>query len=53
VQGAAHFAPLGRNTANDAAAFIFQWRNGSYKQVLPLHATGSHLIIYPKPNWGR
>jgi branched-chain amino acid transport system substrate-binding protein len=53
VQGAAHFAPLGRNTANDAAAFIFQWRNGSYKQVLPLHATGSHPIIYPKPNWGR
>ena len=52
VQGAAHFAPLGQNTANDAAAFIFQWQNGSYNQVLPLHATGSHPIIYPKPNWG-
>jgi branched-chain amino acid transport system substrate-binding protein len=52
VQGAAHFALLGQNTANDAAAFIFQWQNGSYNQVLPLHATGSHPIIYPKPNWG-
>jgi branched-chain amino acid transport system substrate-binding protein len=52
VQGAAHFAPFGQNTSNAAAAFIFQWQNGSYNQVLPLGASGSHPIIYPKPNWG-
>jgi branched-chain amino acid transport system substrate-binding protein len=53
VQGAAHFDSLGRNTSNNAAAFIFQWQNGSYNQVLPVGAPGSHPIIFPKPPWGQ
>jgi branched-chain amino acid transport system substrate-binding protein len=52
VQGTVHFDSLGRNVSPTAAGFIFQWQNGSYNQVLPASATGSHKIIYPKPNWG-
>ena len=52
VQGTVHFDSLGRNVSPTAAGFIFQWQNGSYNQVLPSSASGSHKIIYPKPNWG-
>jgi branched-chain amino acid transport system substrate-binding protein len=49
VQGPVQFDSLGRNTK--ALAFIFQWQNGKYVQVLPLHATASVPILNPKPNW--
>jgi branched-chain amino acid transport system substrate-binding protein len=49
VQGAVRFNALGQNLA--ATAFIFQWQHGKFVQVLPLAATGSVKIIYPKPNW--
>jgi len=52
VQGTVHFDSLGRNVSPNAAGFIFQWQNGSYNQVLPPGASGSHPIIYPKPPWG-
>lgn len=52
VQGTVHFDSLGRNVSPTAAGFIFQWQNGSYNQVLPPGASGSHPIIYPKPPWG-
>jgi branched-chain amino acid transport system substrate-binding protein len=51
TQGTVHFDSLGRNVSPTAAGFIFQWQNGSYNQVLPASATGSHKIIYPKPPW--
>ena len=43
------FNSLGENVK--ATAFIFQWQNGKFVQVLPAGATGSVKIIYPKPNW--
>jgi len=49
VQGPVQFNSLGQNTK--AIAFIFQWQNGKYVQVLPLGATGSVAIINPKPKW--
>jgi branched-chain amino acid transport system substrate-binding protein len=49
VQGPVKFNSLGENVK--AIAFIFQWQNGKYVQVLPVGATGSQKIIYPKPNW--
>ena len=49
VQGPVKFGSLGQNP--NPAAFIFQWQNGSYNQVLPAGAPGSHKIIFPKPNW--
>ena len=49
VQGAVQFDSLGRNTK--ALAFIFQWQNGKYVQVLPKNASGSVPILNPKPNW--
>jgi branched-chain amino acid transport system substrate-binding protein len=49
VQGPAQFNSLGENTK--AIAFIFQWQNGKFVQVLPAGATGSVPILYPKPNW--
>jgi branched-chain amino acid transport system substrate-binding protein len=52
TQGTVHFDSLGRNVSPTAAGFIFQWQNGSYNQVLPASASGSHKIIFPKPNWG-
>ena len=45
------FNSLGENVK--AIAFIFQWQNGKFVQVLPLGATGSVKIINPKPNWSR
>lgn len=49
VQGAVKFNSLGENVK--ALAFIFQWQNGKFVQVLPVGATGSVKIVYPKPNW--
>jgi branched-chain amino acid transport system substrate-binding protein len=49
VQGPVKFNSLGENVK--AIAFIFQWQNGNFVQVLPASAAGSVKIIYPKPNW--
>jgi branched-chain amino acid transport system substrate-binding protein len=49
VQGPVKFNSLGENVK--AIAFIFQWQNGKFVQVLPVNATGSVKILYPKPNW--
>jgi hypothetical protein len=43
------FNSLGENTK--AIAFIFQWQNGKFVQVLPAGATGSVPVLYPKPDW--
>jgi branched-chain amino acid transport system substrate-binding protein len=49
VQGHVRFDALGENGA--AAAFVFQWQNGAFKQVLPTGATGSVQITATKPLW--
>jgi len=49
VEGPVKFNSLGENVK--AIAFIFQWQNGKFVQVLPLGATGSVAIINPKPKW--
>ena len=49
VQGPVRFNSLGENLV--ATAFIFQWQNGKFVQVLPASAAGSVKIIYPKPDW--
>jgi branched-chain amino acid transport system substrate-binding protein len=49
VQGPAQFNSLGEN--HKPAAFIFQWQNDHYNQVLPVGVLGSGNIIFPKPNW--
>jgi len=49
VQGPVKFNSLGENLV--ATAFIFQWQNGKFVQVLPVSAPGSVKIIYPKPHW--
>jgi branched-chain amino acid transport system substrate-binding protein len=49
VQGPVRFNSLGENLV--ATAFIFQWQNGKFVQVLPLGAPGSVKILYPKPGW--
>jgi branched-chain amino acid transport system substrate-binding protein len=49
VQGPVQFNHLGENVK--AIAFIFQWQNGKFVQVLPVDAKGSVKIIYPKPHW--
>jgi len=50
VQGPVKFNELGENLVS--TAFIFQWQNGKFVQVLPSTATGSVKIEYPKPAWG-
>jgi branched-chain amino acid transport system substrate-binding protein len=50
VQGPVQFNSLGENIK--AIAFIFQWQNGKFVQVLPANAQGSVKILYPKTNWG-
>jgi branched-chain amino acid transport system substrate-binding protein len=50
VQGPVRFNALGENLV--ATAFIFQWQDGKFVQVLPVSAAGSVKIIYPKPAWG-
>jgi branched-chain amino acid transport system substrate-binding protein len=49
VEGPVQFNSLGENIK--AIAFVFQWQNGKFVQVLPVGATGSVPILYPKPNW--
>jgi branched-chain amino acid transport system substrate-binding protein len=49
VQGPVKFNSLGENVK--AIAFIFQWQNGKFVQVLPANATGSVKILYPKTPW--
>jgi branched-chain amino acid transport system substrate-binding protein len=49
VQGPVKFDALGENGA--AAAFVFQWQRGSFKQVLPTVTAGSVPIISTKPPW--
>jgi branched-chain amino acid transport system substrate-binding protein len=47
VQGPVQFNAIGENPM--AAAFIFQWQNGNYNQVLPVGSAGSTKITNPKP----
>jgi ABC-type branched-subunit amino acid transport system substrate-binding protein len=49
VEGPVSFNSIGENVK--AIAFIFQWQNGKFVQVLPTTATGSVPILYPKTNW--
>jgi len=49
VQGQVRFDALGENGA--AAAFVFQWQQGSFDQVLPGSAAGSVTILATKPPW--
>jgi branched-chain amino acid transport system substrate-binding protein len=49
VEGPVQFNSLGENVK--AVSFVFQWQNGKFVQVLPVGATGSVKILYPKPNW--
>jgi branched-chain amino acid transport system substrate-binding protein len=49
VQGPVQFNAIGENPK--AAAFIFQWQNGNFNQVLPVTASGSTKITYPKPHF--
>jgi branched-chain amino acid transport system substrate-binding protein len=49
VQGKVLFNALGQNL--QPAAFVFQWQNGSFTQVLPTGVAGSAAILYPKPHW--
>jgi branched-chain amino acid transport system substrate-binding protein len=49
VQGPVQFNSLGENVK--AIAFIFQWQDGKFVQVLPVNAAGSVAITNPKPNW--
>ena len=48
VQGNVRFDALGENGA--AAAFVFQWQNGNFDQVLPA-GTGSVPILATKSAW--
>jgi branched-chain amino acid transport system substrate-binding protein len=48
VQGSVRFDALGENGA--AAAFVFQWQNGQFVQVLPTSASSAQLL-WPKPAW--
>jgi branched-chain amino acid transport system substrate-binding protein len=49
VQGQVKFDALGENGA--AAAFVFQWQKGNFRQVLPSATTGSVSITATKPPW--
>jgi branched-chain amino acid transport system substrate-binding protein len=49
VQGPVKFDALGEN--GDAAAFVFQWQKGSFRQVLPDGTAGSVSITATKPPW--
>jgi branched-chain amino acid transport system substrate-binding protein len=50
VQGPARFNALGENP--DAVAFMFQWQDGDFNQVLPTTDKESLAIDFPKPAWG-
>jgi branched-chain amino acid transport system substrate-binding protein len=49
VQGPVKFDSLGENGESDA--FVFQWQNDVFDQVLPASAAGSVAILATKPNW--
>jgi ABC-type branched-subunit amino acid transport system substrate-binding protein len=49
VQGPAKFNSLGENP--DAAAFVFQWQDGAFNQVLPVTDPSSQKITFPRPGW--
>jgi branched-chain amino acid transport system substrate-binding protein len=49
VQGPVKFDSLGANGESDA--FVFQWQNDVFDQVLPASAAGSVAILATKPNW--
>ncbi len=49
VEWPVKFDSLGEN--GQAAAFIFQWQDGAYRQVLPAGAPNSVTIISTKPDW--
>ena len=49
VQGPVKFDSLGENGL--LTAYIFQWQNGKYVQVLPLGAPGTVKLLAPKPAW--
>jgi branched-chain amino acid transport system substrate-binding protein len=49
VQGPVKFSNLGENGVS--AAFVFQWQNGVFNQVLPAGAAGSVQITATKPAW--
>ena len=50
VQGPVRFNSLGEN--DQAVAFVFQWQNANFNQVLPVGAANSVKITNPKPDWG-
>ena len=50
VQGPATFNSLGENTKAQGSAFIFQWQNSQFLQVLPTHPGPPALAV--KPSWG-
>jgi branched-chain amino acid transport system substrate-binding protein len=49
VQGPVKFDALGENGAS--AAFIFQWQQNNFNQVLPAGGAGSNPILGTKPTW--
>ena len=49
VQGPVKFNSLGEN--GESAAFVFQWQNGVFNQVLPASDAGSVSILATKPAW--
>ncbi len=49
VQGPVKFDSLGEN--GDLTAYIFQWQNGQFVQVLPIGAAGTVKLLAPKPAW--
>jgi branched-chain amino acid transport system substrate-binding protein len=49
VQGPVKFDSLGENGAS--AAFVFQWQNGSFNQVLPAGESASKPVTATKPAW--
>ncbi len=50
VQGSATFDPIGENTDALHQAFIFQWQNSQFLQVLPTHPGPAAEAV--KPGWG-
>jgi branched-chain amino acid transport system substrate-binding protein len=50
VQGPATFNTDGANTKAQGSAFIFQWQNGQFLQVLPTHPGPPAEEV--KPGWG-
>jgi branched-chain amino acid transport system substrate-binding protein len=51
VQGSAIFNQIGQNTDAQHQAFIFQWQNSQFLQVLPATHSGA-VALAVKPKWG-